>query len=105
MTCGGTKTKKKKQKYCMAPKKLRNDDEIAWAPVNKSDWLDWEEARNMEKSASRLELEGEAEVPEIITMSDAVESTKVDLDGRKPPRTGRRKIFEKEKYWAKEVRR
>ena len=36
----------------------------------------------MAKSESRLELEGEAEVPEIITMSDAVESTKVDLDGK-----------------------
>ena len=29
--------------------------------------------------------EGESEVPEIIIVSDAVESTFVDLDGGKPP--------------------
>ena len=35
----------------------------------------------MEESEWRLELGGEAEVPEIIIVSDAVEGTFVDLDG------------------------
>ena len=34
-----------------------------------------------EESEWRLEPEGEAEVPEIIVVSDAVEGTFVDLDG------------------------
>ena len=38
--------------------------------------------REVWKSESRLEPEGEAEVPEIIIVSDAVDSTKVDLDGK-----------------------
>ena len=48
---------------------------------------------------------GDAEVPEIIIVSDAVESTNVDLDGKS--RRGRRKIFwkRKKKYQAKRVRR
>ena len=36
----------------------------------------------MGKSEWRLEPEGEAEVPEISIVSDAVESTKVDFDGK-----------------------
>ena len=36
----------------------------------------------MEECEWRLEPKGEAEVPEIIIVSDAVESTKVDLDGK-----------------------
>ena len=36
----------------------------------------------MEESEWRLEAEEEAEVPEIIIVSDAVESTNVDLDGK-----------------------
>ena len=52
------------------------DEAMAWAPPrNESDWLDGEEAW-------RLEPEGETEVPEIIIVSDAVESSKVDLDGK-----------------------
>ena len=35
----------------------------------------------MENGEWRLEPEGEAEVPEIIIVSDAVEGTPVDLDG------------------------
>ena len=35
----------------------------------------------MEQSEWRLEPEGEAEVPEIIVVSDAVEGTLVDLEG------------------------
>ena len=85
--------KKKKQKDCTAMK-LRKDEEMAWAPPrNKSDWPDWEEARSMEKRAWRLEPEGETEVPEIIIVSDAVESTFVDLWWQKPPRVGRSKNF------------
>ena len=60
----------------------RKDEEMAWAPPrNRSGWPDWEEARKMEESEWRLETEGEAEVPEIIIVSDAVEGTFVDLDG------------------------
>ena len=44
-------------------------------------WLDLEEARKVEESEWRLEPEGEAEVPEIIIVSDAVEGTSVDLNG------------------------
>ena len=51
------------------------------SPRNRSDWPDWEEARKVEKSEWRLEPEGEAEVPEIFIVSDAVEGTFVDLDG------------------------
>ena len=79
MICGDTKTKKKKQKDSRAP---GNFQEMAWAPPrNVSKRPDWEEARNMEESEWRLEPEGEAEVPEIIIVSDAVVSTFVDLDG------------------------
>ena len=49
--------KKKKQKLEGA-RKLRKDEEMAWAPPrNKSDWPDCEEARSTEKSAWRLEPE------------------------------------------------
>ena len=37
-----------------------------------------------EESEWRLEPEGEAEVPEIIIVSDAVEGTFVDLEDEKP---------------------
>ena len=47
-----------------------------------SNWPDWEEARSTEDSEWKLEAEEEAEVPEIIIVSDAVESTNVDLDGK-----------------------
>ena len=47
---------------------------MAWAPPRKkSDWPGWEEATKTAESEWRLELEGEAEVPEIIIVSDAVE--------------------------------
>ena len=35
----------------------------------------------IDAAAGRLEPEGEAEVPKIIVVSDAVRSTEVDLDG------------------------
>ena len=55
---------------------------MAWAPPrNLTKWPDWEEARKLENDEWRLEPEGEAEVPEIIIVSDAVEGTNVDLDG------------------------
>ena len=57
----------------MQDRKLRKDEAMAWP--------DWEEARKMEDGEWRLEPEGEAEVLEIITVSDAVEGTPVDLDG------------------------
>ena len=41
-----------------------------------------EEVRSREESTWRLEPEGETEVPEIIILSEAVEDTKVDFDGK-----------------------
>ena len=46
-----------------------------------SKWPDWEDVGEREESELRLEPEGEADVPEIIVVSDAVEGTFVDLDG------------------------
>ena len=37
----------------------------------RNNWTDWEEARSMKESEWELEPEGEAEVPEIIIVSDA----------------------------------
>ena len=54
-------------------RKLRKHEEIAWP--------DWEEARKMEDGEWRLEPEGEAELPEVVIVSDAVEGTLVHLDG------------------------
>ena len=45
---------------------VRKDVEMAWP--------DWEEARNMEESEWGLKPEWEAEVPEIIVVSVAVEA-------------------------------
>ena len=70
---------KEEAKRLQGATKPRKDEEMAWAPPQ---WPDWEEARRMEESEWRLELEGEAEVPKIIIVSDAVRGTKVDLDGR-----------------------
>ena len=63
-------------------RKSRKDEELAWAPPrDKLGWPSWEEATTVVESEWRLEPEGEAEVPEIIVVSDAVEGTFVDLDG------------------------
>ena len=81
-------------------RKLRKDEEMAWAPLprNMSNWSDWEEARSNEESERRLEPEGEAEVPEIIIVSDTVESTFVDLDGEsRHEQVERSKALEKRK--------
>ena len=70
-------------KTLQGARKIKTDEEVAWAPArNKSDWPDWEEAASVEKSAWRLEPEGETEVPEIIIVSDAVESFYVYFDGK-----------------------
>ena len=73
MTCGCTKMTKKKQKGCResgSQERMRK-------------WLGrtGEEARKMEDGEWGLDPEGEAGVPEIIIVSDAVEGTPVDLDG------------------------
>ena len=73
MTYGCTKNEKEEAKRLQEVRKLRKDEEMAWP--------DWEEARMIENGESRLEPEGEAEVPEIIILSDAVEGTSVNLDG------------------------
>ena len=54
-------------------RKLRKDEEMAWP--------DWVKARKMEDGERRLEPEREAEVPEIMTVSDAMAGTPVDLYG------------------------
>ena len=65
-------------------RKPRKDKEMAWAPPRKtSEWPCWEEATTVVASEWRLESEGEAEVPEIIIVSDAMEGTFVDLDGER----------------------
>ena len=64
---------KEEAKRLQEVRKLRKDEEMGWP--------DWEEARKMENGERRLEPEVEAEVPEIITVSDAVEGISVDLDG------------------------
>ena len=66
MTCGCPKMKKGEGKRLQGVRKPRKDAEMAWP--------DWEEARNMEESEWRLKPEGEAEVPEIIIVSHAVEN-------------------------------
>ena len=57
---------KEEAKILQRVRKLRQDEEIAWAPPrNMTKWLDWEEARKLENGEWRLKSEGEAEVPEI----------------------------------------
>ena len=76
------KNEREEAKRLQGARKPKKDEEMAWAaPRNISKWPDEEEARRMEESEWRLEPEGEAEVPEIIIVSDAVEGTFVDLDG------------------------
>ena len=83
MTCGCTKNEKEEAKRLQGVRRLRQDEEIASAPPrNITTWPDWEEdARKLENGERRLEPEGEAEVPVIIIVSDAVEGTPADLDG------------------------
>ena len=72
----------KEAKRLQCARKPRKDEEMAWAPPrNKSEWPSWEEATKTVESEWRLELEGEADVPEIIIVSYAAEGTFVDLDG------------------------
>ena len=79
-------------------RKLKKDQEMAWAPPrNKSDRPDWEEGRSAEKARGELSQTEKTEVPEIIIVSDAVESTYVGLDGKNPSRAGRRNKFQKRK--------
>ena len=53
--------RKEEAQVLQGARKLRKDEEMAWAPPrNKSEWPDWEEARKMEESEWRLEPEGEA---------------------------------------------
>ena len=94
-------------KQLQGARKLRKDEGMAWAPPRKmSNWPDWEEAKSMEESEWRLEPEGEAEVPEIIIVSNAVQSTNVDLGGKAAANRQKKDLLEeKEKYQAKRVRR
>ena len=69
-------------KRLQGARKPRKDEEMVWAPPrNMSKWPDWEEARKLENGEWRLEPEREAEVPEVIVVSDAVEGTFLDLEG------------------------
>ena len=95
-------------KRLQGARKPRKDEGMAWAPPRKmSNWPDWEEARRMEESGWRLEPEGEAAVPEIIIVSDEVESTNVDLDGKSHCKHAEERSSgrEREKHLAKGVRR
>ena len=99
---------KEEAKILQGARKLRKDEEMAWAPPrNMSKWPDWEEARRMEESEWRLEPQGETEVPEIIVVSDVVESTFVDLDGESRRAEAKLSRREREREWhqAKGVRR
>ena len=72
MTCGCTKMRKEEAKRLQG---------VTWAPPrNKSEWSSWEEATKTVESEWRLEPEGEAQVPEMIIVSGAVEGTLEDLD-------------------------
>ena len=64
---------KEEAKRLQGVRKPRKDEDMAWP--------DSEEARKLENGEWRLEPEGEVEVPEIIIVSDAVESIPMDLDG------------------------
>ena len=73
---------KEEAKRLQRVRKLRQDEEIACAPPkNMTKWPDWKEPRKLENGEWRLEPEGEAEVPQIIIVSDAVDGTPVDLEG------------------------
>ena len=78
MTCGCT-TMKKKQKDCREPgNQGRMRKWLGHHQETCPKWPDWEEASRMEESEWRLEPEGEAEVPEVIIVSDAMGGTFVD---------------------------
>ena len=51
----------------------------------------------MEESEWRLEPEGEAEVPEIIIVSNAVQSTNVDLGGKSRREQAEERSFRRER--------
>ena len=90
--------RRRRSKNIAGARNLRRDVEMAWAPPrNMSNWPDWEEARSVEESEWRLEPEGEAEVPEIIVVSDAVESTEVDLDGKSRRKQAEERSFRRER--------
>ena len=73
---------KEEAKRLQGARKPRKDEEMAVEPPRYiSKWPDGVEARKLEHGERRLEPIGEAEVPEIIFVSDAVEGTAVDLDG------------------------
>ena len=101
--------KKEEAKKLQGARKPRKEEEMALAPPrNKSDWPSWEEATKTVESEWRLEPEGQAEVPEITIVSDAVEGTFVDLDGESRHEQVEAKLSEKrerEKHRAKGVRR
>ena len=69
--------------YQNEKKKQKKLQGVNWAPPRHLTKLpDWEKARKLENGEWRLEPEEEAEVPEIIIVSDAVEGTFVNLDGK-----------------------
>ena len=99
---------KEEAKRLQSARKLREDEGRACKQLkNMSNWRDWEEARSKGGNEWRLEPEGEAEVPEIIVVTDAVASTFVDLDGGSRPEQVEARLSrrEREKHWAKGVRK
>ena len=93
----GARLVKKKQKRLQGARKPRKDEEMAWAGTTKKCLGMAKRDKGAVESEWRLEPEGEADVPEIIIVPDAVEGTFVDLDGEsrhehmeaKLPRRGR----------------
>ena len=73
--------KKRKQKECRAPG--TRERMTKWLGRHHETYQNGQtgKRREWEDSEWRLELEGKAEVSEIIIVSDAVEGTPVDLDG------------------------
>ena len=91
-------SEKEEAKQLQDARKLRKDWEMAWAPPrNMSNWPDWEEAKSMEESEWRLEPEGEAKVPDIIVVSDAVQSTNVEIDGKSRREQAEERSFRRER--------
>ena len=97
---------KEEAKRLQGAKKLKKSEAMVWAPPrNQTNWPGWEEASKGEKSAWRLEPEGETEVLEIIIVSDAVEALSwTRMAKAAASRQKKGLLEEKEKHQAKRRR-
>ena len=86
-------------------RKQRNDEEMAWAPPrNKSDWLDWEEARSMEQASGGWSQKGKRRCQRSLSCRMRLKATKWILMA-KATANRQNEDFRYEKYQAKEMRR